>query len=100
MLAYTDGASIMQEIANRLGGTDRMADFLRYLVQSRTFVPFTTLDLAGDLEAFSGIDLRARFLGWLYNGQEPAAAYAATAEPGGFRKVLELDPPWIRRKGR
>ena len=49
----------MQEIADRLGGTDRMAEFLGFLVRTRTFSPFTSLDFAGDLAAFSGIDLRS-----------------------------------------
>ena len=35
-LAYTDGASIMQAIADRLGGTDRMTEFLRYVVDRAT----------------------------------------------------------------
>ncbi|HEX6974780.1 MAG TPA: hypothetical protein VF147_10280, partial [Vicinamibacterales bacterium] len=70
--AYSDGASIMQYIANRLGGTDRMTDFLRTVVQNRTFAPFTTLEFSGDLAAFSGIDLRSQFLNWLYDAREPA----------------------------
>ena len=55
---------------------------------------------AGDLEAFSGIDLRAKFLGWLYNGQEPSAAYSASTQPGEARKALDLNPPWIRKAER
>jgi hypothetical protein len=94
MLAYTDGASIMQDIANRLGGTDRMAAFLKFLVQARSFSPLTTMDFVGDLATFSGIDLRLQFLAWLYNGREPAVASAI--ERDAARKVLDLDPGWIR----
>ncbi len=92
VIAYTDGASIMQDIANRLGGTDRMTDFLRSLVERRTFAPFTTLEFVGDLAAYSGIDLRAQFLTWLYNGREPAVTAVAASGPATNEKTLDLDP--------
>jgi len=97
VLAYTDGASIMQEIANRLGGTDGMAGFLASLVRDRSFAPFTTMDFIGDLDAYAGIDLRSKFLAWIYNGREPSVAAAEwAAEPGSAKKALDLDPGWIR----
>lgn len=101
VLAYTDGASIMQEIANRLGGTGRMAEFLAHLVRTRSFAPFTTMDFVGDLAAYAGVDLRSSFLAWLYNGREPLAAYAALdGGPGAARKALDLDPVWVPREKR
>jgi hypothetical protein len=95
-LAYTHGASIMQAIANRLGGVDRMTDFLRFLVETRSFSPFTTMEFVTAVATFSGVDMRLSFLGWLYNGREPEAAYSAAAAMGEARKVLDLDPGWIR----
>jgi len=95
-LAYSDGASIMQAIADRLGGTDRMADFLGYLVQHYTFAPFTTLDFVAYLKDFSGVDLRTQFVEWLYNGREPSVPTSGTAGARAEQKALDLDPPWVR----
>jgi len=97
-LAYSDGASIMQAVANRLGGTDRMADFLKYLVQNYTFEPFTTLDFTAYLKDFSGVDMRTQFLEWVYSGLEPSVQTSATAGARAEQKVLDLDPPWVRRR--
>jgi hypothetical protein len=97
-LAYSDGASIMQAVANRLGGTDRMADFLKYLVQSYTFEPFTTLDFVAYLKDFSGVDLRTQFLEWVYSGREPSVPTNATTGARAEQKALDLDPPWVRRR--
>ena len=80
-LAYSDGASIMQAIADRLGGTDAMTGFLRYVVDRYSFAPFTTLDFVGFLKDYSGVDLRAQFLNWLYNGREPARRRARRSRP-------------------
>jgi aminopeptidase N len=99
-LAYSDGASIMQDIANRLGGTDRMTDFLRTVVQGRTFAPFTTLDFVGDLAAFSGIDLRSQFVTWLYDAREPALFQTATSKAYADEKTLDLNPSWTTRSRR
>ena len=98
-LAYSDGASIMQAIADRLGGTDRMADFLKYLVQNYTFVPFTTLDFVEYLRDFSGLDLRTQFLDWVFNGRDPSVLTTGTLGARAEQKTLDLDPPWIRRLG-
>jgi hypothetical protein len=100
ILAYTDGASIMQDVADRLGGTDRMTDFLRSLEARHAFAPFTTLDFAAYLKEYSGIDLRTQFLDWLYNGREPDALGGQLLPSSRTdRKTLNLDPPWIRRRG-
>jgi hypothetical protein len=97
MLAYTDGASIMQNIADRLGGTDRMTAFLGSIVQKRTFAPFTTLEFADELASFSGIDLRPQFLSWMYNGREPATYAAGASGASAIGKAMGLDPSWIRK---
>ena len=95
-LAYSDGASIMQAIADRLGGTDRMTEFLRYVVDHYAFAPFTTLEFAGFLKDYSGVDLRTQFVTWLYNGREPSGAGGASLAARAEEKRLDLDPPWIR----
>jgi hypothetical protein len=97
-LAYSDGASIMQAIADRLGGTDRMADFLKYLVHSYTFEPFTTLDFVTYLKDFSGVDLRTQFLDWVFGGRDPSVPTSGTAGARAEQKALDLDPPWVRRR--
>jgi len=88
----------MQAIADRLGGTDRMTEFLRYVVDRYTFAPFTTLEFAGFLKDYSGVDLRAQFLNWLYNGREPSASSGASLQGPADWKTLDLDPPWLRRR--
>jgi hypothetical protein len=77
-----------------------MTDFLRTVVQSRTFAPFTTLDFVGDLAAFSGIDLRSQFVAWLYDAREPALFQAAAARAYADEKTLNLDPSWTTRSRR
>ena len=99
-LAYTHGASIMQAIANRLGGTDGMTDFLRVLVETRSFSPFTTMEFVTAVATFSGVDMRLSFLDWLYNGREPDSTYSASLAPVESRKVLSQDPSWVREARR
>ena len=96
-LAYSDGASIMQAVADRLGGTERMTDFLRVLVERHSFAPFTTPEFAGFLQQYTGVDMRAEFMNWLFNGRDPASIAAGSAAAEAGRKILELDPPWTRR---
>ena len=97
-LAYSDGASIMQAVADRLGGTDQMTAFLRYVVERYTFAPFTTLDFVGFLKDYSGVDMRSQFLNWLYNGREPSTATGASLAARAEWKTLDLDPPWMLRR--
>ena len=73
--AYDDGARIMQAVATGMGGRDRMVLFLRDLHARRSFDPFTTWDLADEIQASSGLDVRERFRLWLY--QSPGAQAAA-----------------------
>ncbi len=67
-LAYEDGSRIMQYLANRLGGVDRMASFLRRLYEQYAFKPFTTMDFVSYFRDFSGIDVQPQFQNWLYRG--------------------------------
>jgi hypothetical protein len=76
-----------------------MTDFLRYVVDRYTFAPFTTLEFAGFLKDYSGVDLRAQFVDWLYNGREPSSAAGDALPARADRKTLELDPPWLPRRG-
>ncbi len=64
--AYTDGAAIIQALADRLGGTDPMRLFLRYVHQRYAFQPFTTIDFATYYRDYSGIDVVPLFERWLY----------------------------------
>jgi hypothetical protein len=77
-LAYSDGARIVQYLADRLGGTDRMGQFLRYVYERYAFTPFTTIDFVSYYRDFSGIDVKPQFENWLYRGvtqpSEPAGA--------------------------
>ena len=88
----------MQAIADRLGGTDRMTEFLRYVVGRATFAPFTTFEFVGFLQDYSGLDMRAQFLSWLYNGGEPTAAIGRAVSAPGETKPEDLDPPWLTRR--
>lgn len=88
-LAYTDGARIMQAIADRLGGRPAMAAFLSSLHRERLFLPLTTMDFLHCLRERTGLDLEEQFRLWLYNGQpETIAGNRQTA-----RKRPDLSPP-------
>ena len=52
-----------------------MVGFLRDLHARRSFDPFTTWDLADEIQAAGGRDVHDRFRRWLY--QSPAAQAAA-----------------------
>jgi hypothetical protein len=45
--AYYQGSQIMETLAQRLGGRTAMGDFLSWLYQNRSFMPFNTMELAG-----------------------------------------------------
>jgi hypothetical protein len=97
-LAYSDGASIVQAVAERLGGTDQMAAFLRYLAERHSFAPFTTLEFVGFLKDYAGLDMRAQFLSWLYNSREPSSAAGGSLAALAEWKTLDLDPPWVQQR--
>ena len=71
--AYQEGAQIFQAVTAELGGRDQMIRFLRHLHESRSFQPFTTWQLADELQAWSGVSFHDRFRLWLYQGPEAAA---------------------------
>jgi hypothetical protein len=72
--AYSDGARIFEAVAVDLGGRQAMTRFLRQLHERRSFDPFTTWQLAGELQAWSGISFHERFRSWLYQGPEAVSA--------------------------
>jgi hypothetical protein len=72
--AYDEGARVIQAVAAGMGGRDRMVSFLKDLHARRSFDPFTTWDLADEVRAAAGIDVRERFRLWLY---QPPGAQAA-----------------------
>ncbi len=93
--AYDEGARIIQAVALEMGGRARGAEFLRHLHQRRLFDPFTTVDLANEILAFSGADFHERFGRWLYN---EAGATAATA-PYDWLHQVDLTPSeTVRRR--
>jgi hypothetical protein len=93
--AYDEGARIIQAVAMEMGGRARGVEFLRQLHQRRRFDPFTTVDLANEILAFSGADFHERFGRWLYN--ETAAT--AGAGPHDWLHQVDLTPPeTVRRR--
>ena len=90
--AYDEGARIVQAVAMELGGRDRMVRFLRDLHGRRSFDPFTTWDLADEIQAWSGSDVHERFRLWLYQ----ASAAPATREgpsPGDWLHRVDVALP-------
>jgi hypothetical protein len=79
--AYDEGARIVQAVATGMGGRDRMVRFLRDLHARRSFDPFTTWDLADEVRAWSGLDVRERFQLWLY-------------QPPGTRRAVPAPSAW------
>jgi hypothetical protein len=86
--AYDEGARMIQAVATEMGGRARMVAFLRDLHARRSFDPFTTWDLADEIQASGGVDVRERFRLWLY--QSPAAQTAAPA-PSAWDWLHEVD---------
>jgi hypothetical protein len=72
--AYDEGARIIQAVAEELGGRGAAVAFLRHLHATRFFDPFTTMDLAAEIQAWSGADFHERFESWLYGDTAEAAA--------------------------
>ena len=77
--AYDQGSRIMQAVATEMGGRERMVRFLRDLHARRSFDPFTTWDLADEIQASSGVDVRERFRLWLYASPGTQAAGPASS---------------------
>jgi aminopeptidase N len=92
--AYDEGARIIQAVALEMGGRARGVEFLRQLHRRRRFDPFTTVDLANEILAFSGADFHERFGRWLYND----TAAAATTGPYDWLHEVDLTPPEAVRR--
>jgi hypothetical protein len=86
--AYDQGSRILQAVATGMGGRDRMVRFLRDLHARRSFDPFTTWDLADEIQAWSGQDVRERFRLWLYS---TPATQAAAPSPSAWSWLHEVD---------
>jgi aminopeptidase N len=95
--AYYQGTQIMETIARRLGGRAALVSFLSYVHRRHAFAPFGTMDLAGYLLDFSGIDLRGQFHEWFYGDGDSAG----TAAPADQALPPDLTPPpaILRRYG-
>lgn len=78
--AYDEGARIMEAIARELGGREQMVGFLSYLHQNYSFQPFTTMEFLEILRQYSGVDMAARFINWLYQGQTQNSASTLSAK--------------------
>lgn len=72
--AYTDGAQIMEHVAQALGGRQAMIGFLARLIRDHSFAPFRTTDLLSYLKDYSGLDYHSRFEPWLYAGENMPSA--------------------------
>ena len=84
--AYAEGAAIFEAVAVELGGRERLVQFLRHLHGRRSFAPFTTWQMADEIQAWSGISFHERFRSWLYQGPE-----ALTARPSQWDWLHRVD---------
>ena len=98
--AYDQGARIMQAVATEMGGRERMVRFLRDLHARRSFDPFTTWDLADEIQAGSGVDVRERFRLWLYASPGTQAALPARSTWDWLHQVDLTLPPGSRGRPR
>jgi hypothetical protein len=87
--AYDEGARIIQAVAAELGGREAAVAFLRHLHATRSFDPFTTTDLAGEIQAWSGADFHERFQQWLYSD----TAAASVLSPYDWIHEVDTTPP-------
>lgn len=94
--AYTDGAQIIESVAQELGGRNQMIAFLKYLYENYRFAPFTTWQFLDYLEDYAGVDMRDRFRDWLYhNGNDSQMSEADSAAARYYRDLhrVNLKPP-------
>jgi hypothetical protein len=91
--AYDQGARVMQAMAGEMGGRGRMVEFLRGLHARRSFDPFTTWDLADEIEASGGASVRDRFGRWLYSSATVAAAAPKAPAAGEWLHQVDLTLP-------
>jgi hypothetical protein len=92
--AYDEGARIIQAVAEELGGRAAAVTFLRHLHETRSFDPFTTMDLVAEIQAWSGADFHERFRRWLY---DDTAAAASTESPYDWLHEVDMTPPAATR---
>jgi hypothetical protein len=85
--AYDEGSRIVQAVAAETGGRDEMVRFLSDLHARRSFDPFTTWDLADEVQAWSGADVRERFRLWLYSSPGAQAALPAPSAGDWLHRV-------------
>jgi hypothetical protein len=85
--AYEVGRKIFQYIGARIGGAPSVTGFLRHLYETRLFAPFNAMEMADALNAYSGLDLHARFLRWLYSRENGPPI------PTVSLSMVDLTPP-------
>jgi hypothetical protein len=95
--AYDEGARIIQAVAMEMGGRGRAVEFFSQLHQRRRFDPFTTVDLANEILAFSGADFHERFGRWLYN-ETGVTAEATTGAYDWLHRVDLTPSETVRRR--
>ena len=98
--AYDEGARVIQAVAADMGGREQAVAFFSQLHRTRSFAPFTTVDLANEILAFSGADFHERFDRWLYSASEstgPARPSERVAAPGGPHAAGPTGPRPVAR---
>lgn len=90
--AYDEGARVIQAMAGDLGGRARMVGFLEDLHRRRSFDPFTTWDLADEIAAAGGVNVRERFTRWLYAAPGSAPTAVGSSRYDWLHEV-NLAPP-------
>jgi hypothetical protein len=85
--AYDQGARVIQAVAAEMGGRGAMIGFLSDLHSRRSFDPFTTWDLADEIEAWSGRPFRERFRLWLYTSPAVQAMVPPTPDRDWLHEV-------------
>jgi hypothetical protein len=88
--AYEVGRKILQYVSTRIGGAQAVTRFLRHLYETRLFSPFNAIELADDLRAYSGLDLRSLFLRWLYSTENGPAVPQSSTEKVDLTPPLEI----------
>jgi hypothetical protein len=78
--AYFEGAEMFEAMALMVGGRAGMTRFLSHLHQTRAFLPFDTMELVEIFRLYSGWDMSASFLQWLYWGEGMSAVKPLTDE--------------------
>ena len=91
--AYYEGAHIIQAVARELGGRNEMIAFLSYIHRNYSFTPFTTFDFLDFLEEYSGVDMRSRFLNWLYMGVAAGYAPGRSSYRWVHEEKVDMTPP-------